>query len=272
MRSSGPYDVPLEKLSTSEGFPAMRRYLVAGNWKMNTDLASATQLAKDLVSGIEAASDAVDLLVCPPAIYLSTVGEAVSGTGIALGGQDAWHEKPGAYTGEIAVEMLRDVGCSYVIVGHSERRSIYGESDQVINAKLQKVLENGLQGIFCIGETLDERKGGQTLRRVGAQLKNSLSSSATAANTIIAYEPVWAIGTGLTPTPSEVRAVHRHIRKGLLRSIGPKAGANVPILYGGSVKPANAEELMGVEDVNGALVGGASLKAADFIGIIKAYA
>jgi len=249
---------------------ATPRPLVAGNWKMNGTTTSLKEI-RLLTGMLKGVRLKCSVMVCPPATMLSRIHAVIKSSRIKLGGQDCHNKASGAHTGDTSADMLADAGATAVIVGHSERRADHGETDAMVAAKAAAAHRAGLLAIVCIGETLDERKGGATLRRVGAQLKNSLPASSNASNTVIAYEPVWAIGSGLTPTPAEIRAVHRHIRKGLLRNIGPKAGLQVPILYGGSVKPGNAEELMAVEDVNGALVGGASLKAADFIGIIKAY-
>jgi triosephosphate isomerase len=188
----------------------------------------------------------------------------VKGARIRLGGQDCHWQASGAHTGDVSGEMLKDAGCSAVIVGHSERRTDHGETDEIVCHKAEAAHRAGLTAIICIGETLDERKSGHTLAVISRQLRGSVPASATGANTVIAYEPVWAIGTGLTPTVAEVAEIHRSIRE--------QTDAQMRLLYGGSVKPANADELMAVANVNGALVGGASLKAADFIGIIKAYA
>lgn len=250
---------------------AAPRPIVAGNWKMNGTSVSLKEI-RLLTGMLKGVRLKCDVMVCPPATLLSRIHGLTRASRIKLGGQDCHADANGAHTGDISCDMLSDAGASAVIVGHSERRADHGETDAMVAAKATAAHKCGLTAIVCIGETLTERKAGETLRRVGAQLKKSLPASSNGSNTVIAYEPFWAIGTGLTPTPAEVRAVHRHIRKALLRIIGPKAGMQVPVLYGGSVKPGNAEELMAIEDVNGALVGGASLKAADFIGIIKAYA
>ena len=244
--------------------------LVAGNWKMNGAAASLKEvrLLTGMLKGVRLKCD---VMVCPPATLMSRIADLTRSSRIKLGGQDCHGEISGAHTGDVSAEMLADAGAEAVIVGHSERRAGHAESDALVADKAAAAHRAGLLAIVCIGETLQERRAGEALRRVGAQLKRSLPSSATCENTVIAYEPVWAIGTGLTPTTGEILAVHRHIRKGLLKSVGEKGGPSVRILYGGSVKPANADELMAVSQVNGALVGGASLKAADFIGIIKAY-
>jgi triosephosphate isomerase (TIM) len=207
-----------------------------------------------------------DVMVCPPATLIGRVKGVLKGGPIATGGQDCHWERSGAHTGDISAEMLKDAGAEAVIVGHSERRTNHGETDATVAKKAEAAYRAGFTAIICIGETLAERKGGETLAVLSRQLATSIPASATSANTVIAYEPVWAIGTGLTPTLAEVAEAHAHIRKETA-----KLGGGLRILYGGSVKPSNAEALMGADNVNGALVGGASLKAADFIGIVKAY-
>ena len=246
------------------------RPLVAGNWKMNGGIAMLKE-PRLLAAMLKDVKLKADVMVCPPAIVLRRVKSVLKGTKIRVGGQDCHWNPAGAHTGDISPEMLKEAGCSAVIVGHSERRSHHGETDETVAKKAKGVQRAGLTAIICIGETLDERKGGTTLEVVSRQLKGSVPEGATAANTVIAYEPVWAIGTGLTPTTAQVAEVHAHIRSELA-SIMSAEGAGVRILYGGSVKPSNAAELMSQPNVNGALVGGASLKAADFLGIIKVYA
>jgi triosephosphate isomerase len=211
-----------------------------------------------------------DVMFCPPAVILRRVKSVLKGTRIKVGGQDCHWNPAGAHTGDVSAEMLREAGCSAVIVGHSERRTNHGETDDMVARKARAAQRAGLVAIICIGETLEERKAGRTLDVVAGQLKASLPEGSTAANTVIAYEPVWAIGTGLTPTTAEVAEVHALIRKELGQLMGGE-GVQTRILYGGSVKASNAAELMGQPHVNGALVGGASLKAADFLGIIKVY-
>jgi triosephosphate isomerase (TIM) len=238
------------------------RSLVAGNWKMNGTTASLKE-ARLLAGMLKDVRLKCEVMICPPATIISTVRTIVKGAKIRLGGQDChWHAN-GAHTGDISPEMLKDVGCSAVIVGHSERRTDHGETDDIVRRKAEAAHRAGLVAIVCIGETLEQRRSGQTLTVIARQLNGSVPAEATEANTVIAYEPVWAIGTGLTPTIVEVGEVHQSIRQ--------QTDSQMRILYGGSVKPANAAELMSVANVNGALVGGASLKAADFIGIIKAY-
>jgi triosephosphate isomerase len=239
------------------------RPLVAGNWKMNGTTLSLKE-ARLLAGMLKDVRLKCEVMVCPPATLIGAIRTVVKGAKIRLGGQDCHWDANGAHTGDISAEMLRDAGCSAVIVGHSERRTDHGETDEIVRRKAEAAHRAGLVAIVCIGETLEQRKAGQTLAVTSRQLKGSVPADATAANTVIAYEPVWAIGTGLTPTVAEVGEVHESIRQ--------QMDPELRILYGGSVKPANAAELMAVANVNGALVGGASLKAADFIGIIKAYA
>ena len=245
------------------------RPLVAGNWKMNGSLAMLKE-PRLLAGMLKDVKLKCEVMVCPPAILARRIKSILKGSRIRLGGQDCHGSASGAHTGDISAEMLKEAGCSAVIVGHSERRANHGETDATVAKKAQAAHRAVLTAIVCIGETLDQRKAGQTLGVVSSQLKGSLPEGASAANTVIAYEPVWAIGTGLTPTLAEVTQIHAHIRNDLATLLG-EDGAGVRILYGGSVKPSNAVELMGAPNVNGALVGGASLKAADFLGIIKAY-
>jgi triosephosphate isomerase len=212
-----------------------------------------------------------DIMICPPATLLAQARYALSKGDILLGGQDCHPEPGGAHTGDISAEMLVDAGASAVIVGHSERRSDHGETDALVAAKAEAAHRAGLMAIICIGETEAERRRGATLDVVGRQLQGSLPPSATQANIVVAYEPVWAIGTGLTPTPGDVAEVHGFIRDGVAKRLGADGAAQVRILYGGSVKPSNAAELLAVANVNGALVGGASLKAADFYAILSTY-
>ena len=245
--------------------------LVAGNWKMNGTLASLAEV-EALMSRLEGVDPACDIMICPPFTLIHPMAQKLGDSRIALGGQDCHWEEKGAHTGDIAAEMIADLGGAAVIVGHSERRTDHGETDEIVRKKAAAAHRAGLVAIICIGETIDERKAGRTLEVLSTQIAGSLPEGCDAANTIIAYEPVWAIGTGLTPTTDEVAEAHAHIRKELAAKVGGEEEASrVRILYGGSVKPGNAKELMGVENVNGALVGGASLKADDFFGIISAY-
>ena len=240
-----------------------RRKLIAGNWKMNGLKADGVALARDVARRLAVAGPMpVDLLVCPPATLVWPVAEAVAGTGLAVGGQDCHPKASGAHTGDISAAMLAEAGCGYVIVGHSERRQDHGEADALVAAKAAAAHAAGLVAILCVGETEAERDRGEAGTVVGRQLAESIPAGTTAANTVIAYEPVWAIGTGRTATPTDVAEIHALIRADLVGRL--ETGDAVRILYGGSVKPANARELMAVPDVDGALVGGASLKADEF--------
>jgi triosephosphate isomerase len=247
----------------------MPRALVAGNWKMNGLQRSAAELSR-IIEGTRGLAVPVDLMVCPPATLLAGFAALARDTRIAIGGQDCHPEAAGAFTGDLAAEMLADVGASAVIVGHSERRTFHKETDLDVHAKGLAARRAGLTAIVCIGETRAEREAGQTIDVVGRQLAGSLPDAATAQGTVVAYEPVWAIGTGLTPTPADVAEVHGFIRERLTARYG-EAGQGMRILYGGSVKPSNAAELMGIANVNGALVGGASLKAEEFLAIVGVY-
>jgi triosephosphate isomerase len=240
------------------------RPLVAGNWKMNGLAASAAEFGA-IVKGAGEVTGA-DLMICPPATLIAQFAKAAGS--VAVGGQDCHAKASGAHTGDISAEMLADAGAKAVIVGHSERRTDHHESDAEVQAKARAAWRAGLVAIVCVGEQQAEREAGDTLKVVGRQVDGSLPDGATAANLVVAYEPVWAIGTGLTPTAADVGQVHGFIRERLIARYG-EAGAGVRILYGGSVKPSNAAELMAVRNVDGALVGGASLKAADFLAIAK---
>ncbi|MDH3472726.1 MAG: triose-phosphate isomerase [Rhodospirillales bacterium] len=237
--------------------------LIAGNWKMNGLKADGLALARDLASRARQGAPCCDLLLCPPAQLLFPVGEAIAGTGIALGGQDCHTAALGAHTGDISAPMLADAGCSHVVVGHSERRSDHGESSGLVRKKAAAGLAAGLTPIVCIGETAAEREAGRALAVIEGQLRDSLPEAGEGEAVVIAYEPVWAIGTGKVATAGDVAEVHARIR-GLLHELLGPAGTEVRILYGGSVKPNNAAELLAVDSVDGALVGGASLKAEDF--------
>ena len=244
--------------------------LVAGNWKMNGLIASL-QEAEALKEKLAGAQPRCDVMLCPPFTLLSRMNKVLGNSDIGLGGQDCHWEPSGAHTGDIAAEMLADIGCTAVIVGHSERRTDHGETDDIVRKKAAAAHRAGLISIICIGETIDERKAGKTLEVLSTQIAGSLPEGCNAANTVIAYEPVWAIGTGLTPTTEEVAEAHAHIRQELAALVGgADEAARVRIQYGGSVKPGNAAELMAVDNVDGALVGGASLTAEDFFGIISA--
>lgn len=241
------------------------RPLVAGNWKMNGLKASLGELAA-IGQGAGEVWRKADLLICPPATLVFPAAAAMIGSKVAIGAQDCHAEASGAHTGDISAEMLADAGASAIIVGHSERRADHHETDDVVRAKALAAWRAGLIAIVCVGETRAERDAGKALEVVGRQFAGSVPDGATAANLVAAYEPVWAIGTGLTPTPKDVEEVHGFIRQKLTDRLSGE-GAAVRILYGGSVKPSNAAELMAVPNVNGALVGGASLKAADFLAI-----
>ena len=248
---------------------SQRRPLVAGNWKMNGVKASAAELGR-IMQGAGDLWTKTDLMICPPATLVMTFAAAALGSKIEIGGQDCHAEPSGAFTGDISAEMLADLGAKAVIVGHSERRTYHKETDAQVRAKAQAAWRAGLTAIVCIGETRAEREGGKTLDVLGRQLDGSLPDGATGANLVVAYEPVWAIGTGLTSTAADVAEAHKFIR-GRLAARYAATAETIRILYGGSVKPSNAAELMGVANVDGALVGGASLKADDFLGIAAAY-
>jgi triosephosphate isomerase (TIM) len=253
-------------MTSTEATPI--RPLVAGNWKMNGATAQIAE-AQKVSEQIAAQLFACDVMICPPATLVSRMASAVTSR-ILIGGQDCHAKVSGAYTGDISAEMLRDAGANAVIVGHSERRTDHGETDSMIRAKAEAAYRAGLLAIVCVGETAVQRQSGLTLTVVEGQLIGSIPDSATAKTTVVAYEPVWAIGTGLTPTRADVAEVHRTLRRTLVARFG-KEGASMRLLYGGSVKAQNAKELMSILDVNGALVGGASLKADDFMGIISTY-
>ena len=245
-----------------------RRPLIAGNWKMNGLKASLKELGA-IAQGAAAVSRKADLLICPPATLLFLAASEVIGSKVAIGAQDCHPAVSGAHTGDVSAEMLADSGATAVIVGHSERRADHGETDAKVRAKAEAAWRAGLIAIVCVGETQAQRDAGKTLDIVGGQLAGSVPDSATSANLVVAYEPVWAIGTGLTPTAEDVKVVHELVRKNLMQRF-KKEGEVIRILYGGSVKPSNAAELMAVANVDGALVGGASLKAADFLAIAAA--
>jgi triosephosphate isomerase len=241
------------------------RPLIAGNWKMNGLKASMAEF-EAMLAGAPAVAGKADLLVCPPVTLLAAFADKTRGAGLVVGAQDCHPKASGAHTGDISAEMLADAGAKAIIVGHSERRADHGESDALVRQKAEAAWRAGLTAIVCIGETQAHRDAGQTLDICSGQLNGSLPDGATSANLVVAYEPVWAIGTGLTPTTADVEQVHRFIREALTDRF-KRAGALIRILYGGSVKPSNAAELMAVANVNGALIGGASLKAADFLAI-----
>jgi triosephosphate isomerase len=249
----------------------MRRILIAGNWKMNLDPAEGTSLVEDLLDAAGGWPD-VDVVVCPPFVTLPAVAEAVAGSPIELGAQNMHHEDAGAYTAEVSAGMLLTVGCKWVILGHSERRQLFGETDTGVNRKVKKALHAGLLPIVCVGETLDEREASRTVEVVKKQLRDGLAGvTVEEMNEVtIAYEPVWAIGTGKVATIEQAGEVHEFIRSWLNETFGHHIAERVRILYGGSVKPDNAAALLAHPDIDGALVGGASLKADLFDGIIRA--
>lgn len=248
----------------------LRKKIVAGNWKMNKTVGDAVNLVKDLKLELGELLG-VDIVVCPPFTALKSVGDVISGSRIFLGGQNMHWEKSGAFTGEVSAEMLRDLYCHYVILGHSERRQYFGETDETVNRKTKAALAANLKPIVCVGETLAERESGKTFQVIETQIRGSLSglTKTELTNSIVAYEPVWAIGTGKTASTAQAQEVHAHIRK-LLASISDDSVAqSVRIQYGGSVKPANAKELFSQPDIDGGLIGGASLDR-QFIDIVKA--
>jgi triosephosphate isomerase len=250
----------------------MRKSFIAGNWKMNTDVHSSVKLAEGIVSGCKDVVGKVDVAMCPPFVYLQQVGKALQSSHIALGSQDVYFEQKGAFTGEISSAMLKDVGCAYAICGHSERRHVIGETDELINKKVHAAILGGLLPILCVGELIEERKANKTAEVVTRQMKKGLAglTPEKMSAVTIAYEPVWAIGTGLTATPQQAQEVHALIRKLVAEMYDRKIAGEIRIQYGGSAKPDNAGELMREEDVDGLLVGGASLKADDFVAIVKA--
>lgn len=241
-----------------------RRILIAGNWKMNCLQADGTALAADLAGRMKGGSVNCDMLVCPPFTLIAGVTKAVEGSGVAVGGQDCHMTEKGAHTGDTSAWMLKDAGCAAAIVGHSERRTNHGETDAIVKAKAEAALKAGLMAIVCIGETLEERDAGKTLDVNRTQVHGSLPDGATAANTVIAYEPVWAIGTGRTATPEQAQEVHAFIRGELKAKLGEEAADGMRILYGGSMNAKNARDLLAQPDIDGGLIGGAALKADDF--------
>lgn len=249
----------------------MRIPFIAGNWKMNTSLTEAVTLAKGLKSAVSDIHK-VDVAICPPFPFLFPVAKELAGSAIQLGAQNMYWEKKGAFTGETAASMLKDVGCSFVILGHSERRHVFGEKDDGIHKKILAALDAGLNPIVCVGETLEERENGKTEQVVESQIHGCLSalSKESMLKVTIAYEPVWAIGTGKTATPEQAQEVHRLIRMWLERQFDRETAETIRIQYGGSVKAENAAELLAQSDIDGALVGGASLKVDDFAAILRA--
>ncbi len=250
----------------------MRKCLIAGNWKMNGSAAFTDELITAIVAGLSG-REAAEVLVCPPFPYLPAVAAKLSGTAVLLGAQNVSQHPTGAYTGEIAADMLKDVGCEYVIVGHSERRAMLGESNEIVAGKFAAAQKGGLKPILCVGETLEQREADRTEQVIGEQLQAVLESSGIAGlgGAVIAYEPVWAIGTGRTATPDQAEQVHRYIRE-LLAAKDKSVASKTQILYGGSMKGNNAAGLLDMPDIDGGLIGGASLKADEFLSIVAAAA
>ena len=250
----------------------MRKKIVAGNWKMNTTPAEGVELAKGVAEGKKEGCECVNFIVCPPFTHLSEVVKATRGTGIAVGAQDCATEAKGAYTGEVAASMIASLGVEYVILGHSERRQYYGETSETLNKKMAQAYANNLTPIYCVGESLEERKAGKHFDVCKAQIEEVVFNLTPEqySKLVIAYEPVWAIGTGETATAEQAQEIHAYIREVLASKFG-EAAAETPILYGGSCKPSNAAEIFAKEDVDGGLIGGAALKAEDFLAIGKGF-
>jgi len=249
----------------------MRKKVIAGNWKMNNDLNESQDLVSKIINGL-GNDTKCDVIVCPPFTSLNEVSSLIKNTPVKLGAQNLYFEDSGAFTGEISAAMLKSIGCEYVIIGHSERRTIFGEPDDVINKKIQRALKHNLNPIFCVGELLEQREDGTTMEVVKNQILTGLKdiTPAQLSEIIIAYEPVWAIGTGKTATPAQAQEVHAAIRELIVENFSEDVADNLVIQYGGSVKPDNAGELLSKKDIDGALVGGACLKADSFLGIIAA--
>ena len=249
----------------------MRRKVIAGNWKMNNDITESQKLVSGIISGL-GNDKHCDVILCPPFTSLSEVNSLIKNTQIKLGAQNMFYEDNGAFTGEVSANMLKSVGCEYVILGHSERRTIFGENDETINKKNKKAIKSGLKVIFCIGESLYQRENGTTNEIVKSQIFKGLEgiTSEEMKSVIIAYEPIWAIGTGKTATPAQAQEVHLFIRELVAEIYSFSVSENLIIQYGGSVKPDNAKELLSQKDIDGALVGGACLKADSFLSIIAA--
>ena len=245
----------------------MRKPIIAGNWKMNKTPAEGVKLVEELIPLVKGA--ACDVVVCGPATDLCAVGKAIKGTNVTLGAQNVHFEKSGAFTGEISADMLLELGVEYVIIGHSERRQYFGETDETVNKRTLRALEAGLKPIVCVGESLEERESGKTEELLETQIKIGLASVEDITKVVIAYEPIWAIGTGKTATSEQANETIGFIRKVLGEVFGADAASKVRIQYGGSMKPTNAKELMAMEEIDGGLIGGASLKAVDFSGIVN---
>ena len=249
----------------------MRKKVIAGNWKMNNDLNESQDLVSKIINGL-GNDTKCDVILCPPFTSLNEVSSLIKNTPVRLGAQNLYFEDSGAFTGEISAAMLKSIGCEYVIIGHSERRTIFGEPDDVINKKIQRALKHNLNPIFCVGELLEQREDGTTMEVVKNQILNGLKNITMEqlSEIIVAYEPVWAIGTGKTATPEQAQEVHAAIRELIVENISEDAADQLVIQYGGSVKPENAGELLSKKDIDGALVGGACLKADSFLSIIAA--
>lgn len=249
----------------------MRKKLIAGNWKMNLGPVSAVGLLKDLNQALENQSVSSEVVVCPPYVSLHQAVSELQTSPVSVGAQNVHYEASGAYTGEVSPQMLKEAGCSYVIVGHSERREYFSEDDELVARKVKSALKEGLNVILCVGETLEQRKSGDQERVVTRQLKavTDQLDADLASRLVIAYEPVWAIGTGETATPEQAQEMHAHIRSRIASSLGEELSTSIRILYGGSMKPANADDLLGQPDVDGGLIGGASLDADSFVKIVE---
>lgn len=250
----------------------MRKTIIAGNWKMNLNAAEGVALVQEIASSLAQNPASAEVLVFPAFPYLASVSQAAAGSGIQVGAQDVYHQDNGAFTGEVSSAMLKDVGCTYVLAGHSERRHVLKECDSLVNAKVKKTLADDLQSVLCVGEKIEERQAWQMERVLDHQMCRGLAgvSADQMANVVIAYEPVWAIGTGLTATPAQAEEAHVFLRKWLETHYSNEVAENTRILYGGSMKPENAAELIGQPNVDGGLIGGASLKTDSFLGIIQA--
>lgn len=250
----------------------MRQKIVAGNWKMNTLPSEGIELINGIINLMGEVPSDVQLIIAPPFTHLISAAEKINGTPIALSAQNCADQPKGAYTGEVSAAMIKAAGCSYVILGHSERREYYGENSEILNRKMALAFENGLKPIYCVGEKLEEREAERHFEVVEAQIKEVLFNlnEEQMINTVVAYEPVWAIGTGKTATSAQAQEIHAFIRKTLAEKFGELA-QEITILYGGSCKPSNAPELFAQEDIDGGLIGGAALKAEDFIGIARSY-
>ena len=248
-----------------------RKILIAGNWKMNGLISDSMSLAKEVASNVKKLKPNAEVLVCPPFTLLTTVKKALRGSKVKLGAQDCHIEEKGAHTGDVSPYMLKDAGCDYVILGHSERRTDHKESSTLVRQKAKAALKAGLKVIICVGETLAEREDGKAFEVTEKQIRTSVPSEATAANTVIAYEPVWAIGTGKTATAAQAEEIHACIRNVIEAKFGAQVADDMTILYGGSCKPSNAKELFAEKDIDGGLIGGAALKAEDFLGIATSF-